>query len=93
MEQVDVRAMLAETCEFVAEATRRLEASLGRDDPLVERGHRALAALEALPEGGVVVTERSLAVAMLRVWPYRRATASSMTLSAAAILAALRTAR
>jgi len=93
MAEIEVRAALEGVPEFVAEAIGHLVACLGEDHPSVADGRRARAALDALPRGTFMVTEESLATAIHRVWPYRRNTQSSMTLSAAAILAALKTAR
>jgi alkylhydroperoxidase/carboxymuconolactone decarboxylase family protein YurZ len=49
-----------------------------------------MASLDAIPDGAVLVTEETLAAAIHRAWPYRRNTATASALSAASILAALR---
>jgi hypothetical protein len=90
---VEVREVLDGAPEFVAEAVVQLSARLGDAHPTVVAGRRVMAALEAVPEGAVLVTEETLAAAIHRAWPYRPRTASGLALSAASIIAALRAAR
>ena len=90
MAAVDIRTALEGAPEFVAEAVEHLASCLGEAHPSVEAGRRALASLNAIPDGAVLVTEETLAVAIHRVWPYRQKTQSGLALSAASIIAALR---
>ena len=91
MSNVDIRVVLGGTPEFVASAVEQLASTLGISDPMVVAGRRVMAALDAIPDDAVLVTEETLAVALHRVWPYRRNTGRTLELSAAAIIAALRT--
>ncbi len=92
MANVELKAVLDGVQEFVADAIVQLETFLGESHPTVQEGRRILAALEAIPDGAVLVTEESLAAALGRVWPIRRNSGTNLALSAATVLAALRTA-
>lgn len=86
----EIKAALDGAPEFVAIAVEHLASSLGETHPTVVAGRRIMASLDAIPDGAVLVTEETLAAAILRAWPYRRNTATGSVLSAATILAALR---
>lgn len=67
-----------------------------RENAVVETWNEAShleSTLDAIPGGAVLVTEETLAAAIHRAWPDRRSTATGSALSAASILAALRTRR
>lgn len=89
----DLDAALVEASDFVTEAIEHLEATLGEDHPTVEAGRRVLAGLAEIPDGAMLVTEESLAAAIHRAFPARRNTGVNATLTAATILAAIRSAR
>jgi len=91
MTGVEIKAVLDGAPEFVACAVEHLALTLGEAHPTVEAGRRVMASLDAIPDGAVLVTEETLAAAIYRAWPSRRNTASVRRLSAASILAALRT--
>jgi hypothetical protein len=91
MAGVQVTTALDEAPAFVAAAVEHLAACLGETHPTVVAGRRFMASLAAIPDGAVLVTEEALAVAIHRVWPFRRSTATVERLSAASLLAALRT--
>jgi hypothetical protein len=91
MAGVDIKAALDGAPEFVAYAVEQLASSLGETHPTVVDGRRIMASLDAIPDDAVLVTEETLAAAIHRAWPYRPRTATGLTLSAASILAALRT--
>jgi hypothetical protein len=91
MAGVEVKAALDGAPEFVADAVEHLALCLGETDPTVAVGRRIMASLDAIPAGAVLVTEETLAAAIRRAWPYRQKTSSGLALSAASILAALRT--
>lgn len=93
MTDIDIRAALDGARDFVAEAVEHLSSSLGEADPTVLAGRRVMASLAAIPDDAALVTEESLAAAMQRAFPTRRNTASNVSLSAATILAALRSNR
>jgi hypothetical protein len=90
---VEVKTALDAAPEFVAAAVAHLASCLGEDDPAVAQGRRAMAAIDSIPDGAVLVTEESLTAALHRAFPSRRNTESGAALSAATILAALRTRR
>ncbi len=77
--------------EFLADAVEHLASCLGEDHPMVTAGRGLMASLAAVPAGSVLVTEETLAAAMQRAWPVRRNTETGLRLSAALLLAALRT--
>jgi hypothetical protein len=91
MNQLEIRAVLDEAPAFVADAVAHLTVCLGQDHPTVVAGRRIVASLDAIPDGAVLVTEETLAAALQRAFPFRRNTATGAGLSAAVILAALRT--
>jgi hypothetical protein len=91
MTGVEIKAVLDGAPEFIAYAVEHLASSLGETHPTVVVGRRIMASLDAIPDGAVLVTEETLAAAIHRAWPSRRNTASVRRLSAASILAALRT--
>jgi len=91
MTGVEIKAQLEGTRAFVADAVEHLAASLGEAHPTVVAGRRVMASLDALPDDAAVVTEETLAAALQRAFPSRRNTPSASALSAATILAALRT--
>jgi hypothetical protein len=76
---------------YIAEAVDVLIGTVGEEDRLVADGRRILASLGAIPPGSFLVTEASLAAAIHRAYPARRNTESASALTAATILAALRT--
>ena len=78
---------------FIAEAVAELAKTRGEDDELVRTGGRILASLEAIPDDALVTTEADLAAAIHKAYPDRRNTASAATLTAAVIIAALKTTR
>lgn len=86
----EVRETLDAASAFIADALEDLATRKGSDDPSVIAGRRVRLSLTRLSEEAVLVTEESLATAIGRVWPYRRNSGSQLSLSAAAILAALR---
>jgi len=90
MTAVDIKVALAGAPEFVADAVEQLVERLGETHPTVVAGRRLMAALDAIPDDAVLVTEETLAAALNRAWPVRRNTATGLGLSAALILAALR---
>lgn len=90
MAAVDIEKALDGAAEFVAYAVEHLAAELGETHPKVVMGRRVQAALDAIPDGAVVVTEDALAIAIHRAWPFRRNTGTASALSAASLLAALR---
>ena len=90
MTGVEMKAALDGAPEFVAEAVEHLASCLGETHPTVLAGRRIMASLDAIPEGSVLMTEETLAAAIHRAWPYRQRTTSGLALSAASILAALR---
>jgi hypothetical protein len=90
MSEVELKQALSGVPEFVAFAVEQLRSSLGEAHPQVAAGRAAMASLEAIPNGAMLVTEETLAAAMHRVWPLRRNTQAGLAVSAAAILAALR---
>ena len=92
MTAIEIETALDEAPKFIAEAVGVLVMSLGENDPLVLAGRRVLASLEAIPKGSILVTEASLTAAIHRAFPARRNTDSASALTAATILAALRTA-
>jgi hypothetical protein len=87
----DAGTALGGAQEFVDRAVEHLAACLGETHPLVGEGRRVGHSLAAIPADALLVTQESLAAAMQRAFPYRQRTASGVTLSAATILAALRT--
>jgi hypothetical protein len=89
MAVVEIKTALDGAPQFVAEAVELLARSLGETHPTVLTGRRVMASLDAIPDDAVLVTEATLAAAIHRVWPYRRNTSSNLSLSAAAIIAAL----
>jgi hypothetical protein len=89
----EIKAALEGAPEFVAFAVEQLASSLGDTDPMVVAGRRVMTELDAIPEGAVWVTEETLAAAIHRAWPFRRNTPSTLGLSAALLIAALRTER
>ena len=91
MSGVEIEAVLDGAPEFVASAVAHLSSCLGETHPTVVAGRRVIASLEAIPRGAVLVTEETLSAAIHRAWPYRQKTTSGLSLSAASILAALRT--
>ncbi len=91
MKGVEIKAVLDGEPEFVADAVEHLSGCLGAAHPTVVAGRRIMASLDAIPDGAVLVTEQSLAAALQRAFPLRRNTATGLGLSAAVILAALRT--
>ena len=91
MTKVEIKAVLDEVPAFVADAVEHLAGCLGAGHPTVVAGRRAMASLDAIPDGAVLVTEETLAAALQRAFPFRRNTATGAGLSAAVILAALRT--
>ena len=91
MTGVEIKAALDGAPEFVAYAVEHLASCRGETHPTVAAGRRIMASLDAIPDGAVLVTEETLAEAIHRAWPYRRKTATGSVLSAASILAALRT--
>ena len=91
MSQLEIRAALDGAPGFVADAVAHLTVCLGQDHPTVVAGRRIVASLDAIPDGAVLVTEETLAAALQRAFPSRRNTATGAGLSAAVILAALRT--
>ncbi len=91
MAGIEIRAVLDGAPEFVSDAVEHLAVCLGEAHPTVVAGRRIMASLDAIPDGAVLVTEESLAAALQRAFPYRRNTATGLNLSAAVILAALRT--
>ena len=93
MTDTDIRTALDGARDFVAEAVDHLSSDLGEEDPLVVAGRRVLAALTEIPDDAAVVTEETLAAAIQRAFPARRNTPSNSSLTAATILAALRSNR
>ena len=93
MTSVEIKTALDGAPEFIAAAVEHLATCLGENDPAVAQGRRAMAALDSVPDGALLVTEESLTAALHRAFPSRRNTESGAALSAATILAALRTAR
>lgn len=91
MSQLEIKAALDGAPEFVSDAVEHLAVCLGEAHPTVVAGRRIMASLDAIPDGAVLVTEESLAAALQRAFPFRRNTATGAGLSAAVILAALRT--
>ncbi|MFI5227018.1 MAG: hypothetical protein ACHQ3P_10115 [Candidatus Limnocylindrales bacterium] len=91
MTLIEIETALDGAPEFNAGAVGVLVTTLGEDDPMVLAGRRILASLEAIPKGSVLVTEASLATAIHRAYPARRNTESASALTAATILAALKT--
>ena len=89
----DLQVALDGAPEFVAEAIEHLATTLGESHPTVEAGRRLLASLAAIPDDAAVVTEETLAAAIQRAFPARRNTPSNSSLTAATILAALRSNR
>jgi hypothetical protein len=89
----DVRTASGGAQEFVDRAVEHLAACLGETHPPVGEGRRVGHSLAAIPADALLVTQESLAAAMQRAFPHRQRTASGVTLSAATILAALRTDR
>jgi hypothetical protein len=90
MAAVDANVALDGVQEFVADAVERLALSLGGTHPTVVAGRRIMASLDAIPDDAVLVTEETLGAAIRRAWPSRRNTPAGSLLSAASILAALR---
>ena len=88
---VEIRAALDGAPEFVADAVEHLASCLGETHPIVVAGRRIMASLVAIPDGAVLVTEDTLAAAIDRAFPSGRNTKAGLALSAATILAALRT--
>jgi hypothetical protein len=86
-----MRTVLDGAPDFVDDAVEHLAACLGDSHRLVLTGRRVTASLTAIPAGSMLVTEESLAEAIRRAWPYRQKTPSGLALSAASIMAALRT--
>jgi hypothetical protein len=93
MSGVDIKADLEGAPEFVAWALEQLAPGLGESDPMIETGRRVKAALNAIPDGAVLVTEERLARAVHRAWPLRRNTDATNAANAALLIAALRTER
>lgn len=91
MPEVEIKTVLDGAPEFVADAVGHLSSCLGEAHPTVVAGNRIMASLDAIPDDAVLVTEETLAAAIDRAWPFGRNTAKNLTLSAALILAALRT--
>jgi len=93
MTGIEIDTALDGAPEFITEAIGELARTHGEAHPMVLAGRRILASLEAIPEGAVLVTEATLAAAIYRAFPARRNTETGSALTAATILAALRTAR
>lgn len=91
--RTDLQVALDGAPAFVAEAIEHLATALGESHPTVEAGRRLLAALAEIPDDAAVVTEGTLAAAIQRAFPARRNTRSNSSLTAATILAALRSNR
>jgi hypothetical protein len=91
MAAVDARDAIDGVQAFVAFAAAHLATCLGAEDPSVAEGQRALEKLGAIRPDAVLVTPESLAEAMRRAYPVRRSTPEMMALTAASIIAALRT--